>query len=165
MVEIRNAALSDAEAIAAIWNPIIRDTAITFWPTERSPEEIAAIIRLRQQTGRGFLVAAQDGAVIGFASYDQFRAGLGYDHSMEHTIHIAPQARGLGLGAALLRRLEDHARTNGARIMVAGITGSNSVSIDFHARMGYARWGLVPNAGWKFGQWHDLVLMGHDLTN
>ncbi len=164
MVEIRNAEPSDAGAVAAIWNPIIRETAITFWPTERSTAEITAIIRQRQHAGRGFLVAEHDGAVIGFASYDQFRAGLGYAHSMEHTIHLAPEARGLGLGAALLRRLEDHARTGGARIMVAGITGSNSGSIDFHARMGYARWGLVPNAGWKFGQWHDLVLMGHDLV-
>ena len=39
---IRDARPDDAAAIGAIWNPIIRDTAITFWPTERSDAEIRA---------------------------------------------------------------------------------------------------------------------------
>lgn len=164
MPQIRAATHADAAAIADIWRPIIRDTAIIFAAEERSAAFAAAMIRERQGDGFAFLVAAEGARVLGFAAYAQFRPGSGYAHSMEHTIHAAPEARGQGLGRALLRAIEDHARARGARLMIGGITGSNIPSIGFHAHLGYAEWGRIPAAGYKFGQWHDLVLMGRDLT-
>ncbi|MBW7055742.1 GNAT family N-acetyltransferase [Paracoccus bogoriensis] len=161
---LRAARPDDAGAVGAIWNPIIRDTAITFWPTERSEAEIAAIIADRASTGLAFLLAEDAGRVIGFATYGQFRGGAGYAHSMEHTIHLAPEARGKGLGRILLAAIEDHARAAGHRLMIGGITGSNTGSLAFHAAAGYREWGRIPAAGWKFGQFHDLVLMGKDLV-
>lgn len=161
---LRDATAGDAPAIAAIWNQIIRDTVITVWPTERSIADVAAIIADRQAAGHAFLVAEVAGVVQAFASTTQFRAGGGYAKSLEHMIYAAPDARGQGLGAALLAAVEDHARARGARLMVGGITGSNAGSIAFHARHGYAEMGRIPAAGWKFGQFHDLVLMVKDLS-
>ena len=94
----------------------------------------------------------------------RFRAGGGYAKSLEHTIHTAPDRRGRGLGAALLDHVESHARRAGGRLMIAAVTGANVGSIRFHAGRGYAEWGRIPAAGWKFGQFHDLVLMGKDLS-
>ena len=162
---IRDSQSGDAAAIGEIWNPIVRDTAITFWPTPRSDDEIAAIIAERNRLGHAHLVAvAADGRVNGFATYGQFRDGLGYAHSMEHTVHLAPEARGTGLGRALLAAVEEHARAAGHRLMIGGISASNLGSLRFHARMGYAEWGRIPAAGCKFGRFHDLVLMGKDLA-
>lgn len=160
---IRPSRPGDAPAIAAIWNPIIRDTEITFWPSERTEAEIAAIITDRQAQGFAHLVAERDGKVIGFANYGQFRAGLGYARSMEHTVHVTPDARGSGTGRALMLAIEDHARAATHRLMIGAVTGSNDASLRFHARLGYAEWGRIPAAGWKFGRFHDLVLMGKDL--
>lgn len=161
---IRPATPDDVPAIAAIWNPIVRDTVITLWPTERSDTEIATLIRDRQAGGHPFLVADEAGAVLGFATYAQFRHGGGYARSMEHTLYLAPDARGSGTGALLLGALEDHARAAGHRLLIGGVTASNEGSLRFHARSGYAEWGRIPCAGWKFGRFHDLVLMGKDLT-
>lgn len=161
---LRDARPDDAPAIAAIWNPIIRDTAITFWPTDRTPPEIAAMIADRQAAGHAFLVAEMAGRVAAFASYAQFRAGGGYAKSLEHTIHAAPDARGAGLRAALLAAMEQHARAQGGRLMIGAITATNAASLRFHARQGYAEWGRIPAAGWKFGAFHDLVLMGKELA-
>ncbi|WP_295049395.1 GNAT family N-acetyltransferase [uncultured Paracoccus sp.] len=161
---IRDARPGDVPAIAAIWNPIVRDTTITFWPTERSDHEIAALIRDRQAGGHPFLVAQDARGVLGFATYSQFRHGGGYARSMEHTIYLAPDARGAGTGGLLLAGLEDHARAAGHRLLIGGITASNDGSLRFHRRAGYAEWGRIPCAGWKFGSFHDLVLMGKDLT-
>ena len=160
---LRAATAADAGAVCAIWNPIIRDTAITFWPTERGEDEVASLIADRQAEGRAFIVAQADDRVLGFATYVQFRGGGGYARSMEHSINCAPEARGRGVGRLLLRAVEDHARNAGHRLMIGGITGSNAGSIAFHRAMGYAEWGRIPAAGWKFGQYHDLVLMGRDL--
>ncbi|SNR56975.1 N-acetyltransferase family protein [Paracoccus sediminis] len=160
---IRPASPGDVPAIAAIWNPIIRDTVITFWPTERSEADIAILIADRQAAGHPFVVACDADGISGFATYSQFRAGGGYARSMEHTIYLAPRSRGRGTGRLLLAALEDHARDRGHRILIGGITASNEGSLRFHARAGYGEWGRVPCAGWKFGRFHDLVLMGKDL--
>lgn len=161
---LRPARPEDAAGIGAIWNPIVEGTVITFWPTPRSEAEIAEVIRQRAAEGHPFLVAEDAGAILAFATYSQFRGGAGYARSMEHTIHAAPVARGRGLGRRMLAAIEDHAREKGHRLMIGAITGSNTASLAFHAACGYAEWGRIPAAGWKFGAFHDLVLMGKDLA-
>ena len=158
-VSLRNATPDDAEAIAAIWNPIIRDTVITFNPVQRSIPEIEGMISARQADGHAFLIAQDAAQVLGFASYAQFRGGLGYARCIEHTINLAPAARGKGAGRVLLLALEGHAAAAGHHVMVAAVTGSNAASVSFHAKMGYMTIGTMPQVGWKFGQFHDLVLM------
>ncbi|MCL1627443.1 N-acetyltransferase family protein [Roseibaca sp. V10] len=163
MLEIRPATAQDASAICALWNPIIRDTVITFNPVERSAQEVADMIATRQAGPGAFFVAEDGGALLGFASYAQFRAGLGYARCMEHTINLAPAARGQGLGPKLMVTLEDHARAAGHHVMVAAITGSNDASVRFHAALGYLHVGTMPQVGWKFDAFHDLVLMQKTL--
>lgn len=163
MIRLRDAQPGDAAGIGAIWNPIIRDTAVTFWPTERSEAEIAQIIAERAAS-HAFILAGDGSRITGFATYKQFRDGAGYSRSMEHTVYIASEAQGSGTGRALLTAVEDHARRAGHRLMIGAVTASNAGSLRFHARMGYADWGRIPAAGWKFGQFHDLVLMGKDLA-
>jgi phosphinothricin acetyltransferase len=163
-VTIRHATPTDAPAICALWNPIIRDTIITFNPVQKSEGEIASMITDRQSAGWAFLVAEDAGQIIGFATYAQFRGGMGYARSMEHSINLSPAARGQGAGRALLAALEDHARAQGYHVMVAAITGSNDGSVRFHAGLGYVHVGTMLQVGWKFGQYHDLVLMQKILS-
>lgn len=157
---VRQAMADDAEAVAAIWNHYIRETAVTFNAQEKPVEEIAALIRTRP----AFFVALDQGRVAGFATYDQFRGGVGYARTMEHTIQLAPGASGRGHGRALMRAVEDHARTGGAHTMFAGVSGENPEGRAFHARLGYAETAVLPAVGWKFGRWMDLVLMQKFLT-
>lgn len=161
---IRPATPADCPAIARIWNAIIRDTVITFNPVEKTVPELEALVQTRQADGHGFFVAEEDGQVLGFCTYGQFRAGLGYARSMEHSINLAPEARGRGLGRALLDVAEAHARAAGVHLMVGAITASNRESIAFHEGMGYSHVGYMPEAGWKFGCYHDLVLMQKHLA-
>lgn len=152
---IRSAQPADAPAIAAFWNPLIRDTAVTFSPLEKSEAEIAEMIATRQ----AFLVADAGQGPIGFATYAQFRSGPGYAFAQEHTIILAPEAAGRGTGRALMAALEQAARSHGHHVMVAGVSGSNPQGIAFHAAIGYREVGRLPEVGWKLGRWHDLVLM------
>lgn len=156
---IRDATPADAPAIAAIWNPIIRDTAITFNSAEKTDAEIAAMIRARQADGHGFLVAEEGGPVLGFATYAQFRGGLGYARTMEHTILLSPAAHGRGLGRALMTALEDHARAGGAVSLFAGVSAENAAGRAFHAALGFAEVAVLQRVGFKFGRMMDLVLM------
>jgi phosphinothricin acetyltransferase len=161
---IRDATPDDAPAIAAIWNPVIRDTAITFNPVEKSLSDLATLITDRQAVGHAFLVAETSGRIAGFATYAQFRSGAGYARSMEHTILLSPDAQGKGLGRALLAAIEDHARSAGAISLLAGISAENPAGRAFHARMGYTQVAILQRVGFKFGRAMDLVLMQKFLS-
>ncbi|WP_132546412.1 GNAT family N-acetyltransferase [Rhodovulum euryhalinum] len=161
---IRPATPADASALAAIWNPFIRDTFVTFNSAEKTPAEVAALVESRAMAGHGFLVAVEGGATLGFATYGQFRTGVGYAHSMEHTILLAPEGRGRGLGRALMARLETHAAAAGVHCMIAGVSAANPDGVAFHAAIGYAQLARLPQVGRKAGRWLDLVLMQKVLS-
>ncbi|MGR3343160.1 MAG: GNAT family N-acetyltransferase [Paracoccaceae bacterium] len=156
---VRKASTSDADAIAGFWNPMIRDTHVTFAQAEKSPREVAVMIADSEKMGYCFLVAEQAGRVVGFATYRQFRAGIGYAHTMENTTIIAPQAQGKGVGANLMGALEDHARDAGVHSMIAAISSENPAGIAFHAALGYREVAIVPEAGRKFDRWLDLHVL------
>ena len=158
---IRRAEPQDAPAIAAIANPVIRDTLVTFTTDERSAASIASDI---QKRGSGYLVADLDGQVVGFATYGPFRAGPGYAQCAEHSIQIAPGARSQGIGQALMVALERTAREEGIHVLVAGISSANPAAIRFHSALGFSQVGRMPEVGIKWGQRLDLVLMQKNLA-
>lgn len=163
-VTLRDATPADAAAIAAIWNPVIRDTAATFNSAEKSPAEIAAMIATRQGDGHAFLVATSGETLLGFASFAQFRGGVGYARTMEHTIILAPEATGKGTGRALMAALESRARSAGAHSLFAGVSAENPAGLAFHARIGFAEVARLRQVGHKFGRYMDLVLMQKFLS-
>jgi len=160
---IRPAQPGDVAGIAAIWNPMIRDSAATFNSVEKTADDVRAMIAERAALGFCTLIAQQAGAVLGFASYAQFRGGVGYARTMEHTVMLAPGAQGRGLGRALMTGVEDHARVGGAFSIFAGVSSGNPDGIAFHARLGYAEVAVLRQVGWKFGQWFDLHLLQKTL--
>lgn len=152
---IRPAEATDIATISAYWNPLIRDTIITFSSEEKSPDDLAQMIATRPW----FFVAEDAGRVIGHATCAQFRGGNGYVHSHEHTIIVDPAAKAQGVGRALMARLEDAARAGGVHVMVAGVSAENAAAIAFHRALGYVETGRMSQVGRKFGRWLDLVLM------
>ena len=156
---IRAARAEDAAILAAIWNPWIRETAVTFNAIEKTEADMQAMIAERDC----FLVYINNG-LQGFATYSQFRGGIGYATCMEHTVILSPEARGRGVGRALLAAVEAHARAAGAHQMIAGVSGENPQGRAFHAAMGYHEVALIREAGFKFGRFMDLVLMQKFLS-
>ena len=156
---IRPAQEEDLKTVLGFWNVVIRDTTISFSDEEKTLDSLRDMIIERRERGYEFLVAAGD-KPVGLATYSQFRDGNnGYRHSMEHTIILAPEARGHGVGRRLMHWLETHARVAGHHTMIAGVSGENEAGIAFHAALGYREIARIPETGWKFNRWLDLVLM------
>jgi L-amino acid N-acyltransferase len=156
---IRDARPEDAPAVAALWNHFIRDTLVTFNWAEKSPAEVAETIASRQAAGHGFLVVEANDRLAGFATYAQFRGGVGYARTVEHTILLDPAARGRGTGRALMSAVEDHARRGGAHSIFAGVSGANPEGRAFHLALGYVEVAVLREVGRKWDRWLDLHLM------
>ena len=156
---IRPATPGDAPALHAIWTPVIRETTSIFHTTERSEEEIAALT----QRPDPFLVWDEGGRVLGFARCFPFRAGNGYARTVEHTILLAPDAQGRGIGRQLIDALAEAAAAQGKHTMIGAISAENVSGLAFHAACGFREHGRLPEVGYKFGRWLDLVLMGRRL--
>ena len=117
------------------------------------------LILERTQKNFGFYVAEAPDRIAGFATYGPFRNGPGYAKTMEHSIFLNPDERGKGTGKALLKTLEDHGRAAGVHCFIAGLSAENINAISFHTAIGYDKVANIKQAGFKFGRWHDLVLM------
>lgn len=155
---IVEATQDDVSAVLALWNEVIAQTTITFTSAPKTHAQIADLLR-----DQPVFIAREGPDVLGFATYAQFRGGDGYRLTQEHAIYLTNGARGRGLGRALLHAVEDHARTAGHHSLIAGISGENEGGIAFHAAMGFAHLGRVPEVGHKFGRFLDLILMQKHL--
>ncbi|WP_166417616.1 GNAT family N-acetyltransferase [Cochlodiniinecator piscidefendens] len=160
---IRPAEFRDAAPICKIWNHIISNSIATFNSQEKSETEIKQAIREKSDRSHGFFVADENGIVLGFGTYGQFRGGIGYAHSMEHTIYLDERAHGLGIGRHLMQALENHARSNDVHSMLAGVSAENDAGIGFHKALGYIEVARLPEVGRKFDRWMDLVLLQKQL--
>jgi len=156
---IRAATEADIPGILPVWNALIRDTTVTFAEVEKTPGELAGLLRDKAEAGLPFLVAEAEGAILGFASFGPFRSGSGYRQSFEHSLCLVPAAWGRGLGRALMARIEAAARAAGGHVLVAGVSGENAAGIAFHTALGFVETGRMPEVGFKFGRRLDLVLM------
>lgn len=143
---IRAAGPTDAPAIAAIWNPVIRETLVTFTSTDKSAADIALMIQQKSEADHAFLLAVADERVLGFAAYGQFRGGIGYARTMEHTIILGPEGRGRGIGRALMEAIEAHARRRGAHSLLAGSAPQTRPAAPFTPPSATPRWRFCPRS-------------------
>lgn len=147
-----------AAAILAILNDAIVSSTALFDYAPRSPETMVEWFRAK--AAHQFPVIgteADDGALLGFATYGTFRAWPAYKYSVEHSIYVHRNHRRRGVALALMRRLIDLAMEQRYHTLVAGIDAANSSSIGLHEKLGFAYVGTVRDAGFKFGRWLDLA--------
>ncbi len=165
---IRVATAADGAATAAIYAPIVRDTAISF---EVDPPDAAEMARRIEETSRRYpwLVADRDGEAIGYVYAGPHRARAAYGWSVETTVYLHEEARGRGVGRALYRSLLALLELQGAHAAYAGITLPNEASVGLHEALDFALVGVYREVGWKLGAWHDvgwwhLPLAAHDAA-
>ncbi|WP_198373243.1 GNAT family N-acetyltransferase [Roseomonas rosulenta] len=156
---IRPATDADLPAITAIFNDVIATSTAIYMDDPVSFEDRQAWFAARRAAGFPVLVAEAAEGVLGFASFGDFRAFPGYRHTVEHSVHLRADARGKGLGTALVTALFEPARALGKHVMIAGVDASNEGSIRMHERLGFQRGAVLREVGRKFGRWLDLELM------
>jgi L-amino acid N-acyltransferase YncA len=152
---IRLAEDDDAEALLAIYSPIVRDTPISFELVPPSAAELRARVRaILERTP--WLVCTAAGELWGYAYAGPFRARPAYQWTVEVTLYVAEEHRRKGVARALYTALLAALRLLGYRMVYAGIALPNPASVRTHEALGFAPVGVFKAAGYKLGRWHDV---------
>ncbi|MFC5818845.1 GNAT family N-acetyltransferase [Nonomuraea harbinensis] len=161
MTTIRPPVESDLPAVAAVYAHYVTETVATFDETPPTVDEWRAKAAAIIGAGLPFLVAEEDGEVLGFAYAARYRPKPAYRHTLEDTVYLAPGATGRGLGGMLLAELIAAARQAGAHQLVAVVAGSGeeTASLNLHAAFGFVEAGRLRRVGFKHGRWIDTTLL------
>ena len=152
---IRPATPLDAEAIAAIYNPYVTGTVISFETAPVTAGEMAGRIRTTL-AAHPWLVLEEDGSILGYAYAGPWKAREAYRFSVETTVYVAHGHARKGIGRSLYAALLAELRTRGFHTALAVIALPNEASVALHEAFGFRQAGLTPQVGWKGGRWVDV---------
>ncbi|WP_310210977.1 N-acetyltransferase family protein [Paenarthrobacter nitroguajacolicus] len=150
---------SDWPTVREIFSEGIASGHATFEPAAPDWEQFDAT-RLKDHR----LVAEIAGRVLGWTAVSPVSSRAAYSGVVEHSIYVAGEARGLGVGKSLLRALIASTEKAGIWTIQASVFPENAASLRLHAAEGFAvvgrrsRIGRMPN-GPRKGHWRDTVLI------
>lgn len=159
-MQIQDADTGHLEGITAIYNDAVANTTAIWNDIAVDMSNRATWLADRRRLGYPVLVAVNEaGEVLGYASFGDWRAWDGYRHTVEHSVYVRHDQRGVGIGRALMTELIKRARAIGKHVMIAGIEANNEASIRLHQKLGFEHSGHLKEVGTKFGTWLDLAFL------
>lgn len=162
---IRMATVADAAALREIYLPYVRTTAVTFELEDPTLEDFTE--RVRKTLERyPYIVAVEDGEIVGYAYASAFRPRAAYLHSIETSIYMRMDYRGKGVGRRLYKTLAKLLVLQNVFNMEACIAHCDpadeyvpATSRLFHERLGFRLVGKFTRCAHKFGRWYDMIWM------
>ena len=159
----------DAESLAAIYAPYVRDTAVSFEVVPPTTAEFAKRIEAIQEH-YPYLVAEQNGTILGYAYAGPFKPREAYALSAELSVYVDSTRRGKGVGHALYTALEDKLAAMDVTNLYACVAYPRVedeyltyASVRFHERMGFQIVGRFHGCARKFDRLYDMVWMEKHL--
>ena len=161
-MNIRLARPSDAATLLDIYAPYVENTAITFEYEVPTIEDFTNRIAKTLEK-YPYLVAEEDGVIVGYAYASTYYARAAYDRAVELSVYVSQDARGKGVGNKLYDELEDLLDQMGYMHFLACISLPNEASLALHQKRGYQQVARFPKIGYKFERWHDIVWLQKSL--
>lgn len=152
---IRAAKAEDGAAVAVIYAPYVRDTAVSFEadpPTDTAMSERISSTLLTHP----WLIAEREGVVIGFAYAGKHSQRPAYRWTVDVTVYVNGSERRSGVGRQLFQVLLATLRMQGFRSAFSEIVLPNPGSTRLHETMGFKHVGIHRDIGHKLGRWHDI---------
>ena len=151
-------------AVQSIYAHYVLHDLCSFEEVPPSVEQMLARRAEVLRLGLPYLVAMEEGEVVGYAYASAWRTRPAYRNTVESSIYVAPGRHGRGIGSMLLKELVARCASGGFAQMIAVIGNSaNAGSIRLHERQGFEHVGVLRNVGFKFDRWVDTVLMQRAL--
>lgn len=164
-MNIRDARPSDAEALLEVYRWYVEHTAITYEYDVPTEEEFRRRIEATLQCWP-YIIAEEDGQVLGYAYAGAFHPRAAYAWCAELSIYLRHDCRGRGIGTALYGELSRRLSLMGILNLEACIACTptedeylTNASPRWHRKLGFREVGTFSRCGYKFDRWYDMVWM------
>ena len=154
MASVRRLTPDDWPVVEAIWAEGIATRDATF---ETETPSWASFDATRHRDHR--LVAADAGEVVGWAALAPISRRECYAGVAEDSVYVASQARGRGVGRALLEALVAGADAGGIWTIQTSVFPENAASLALHERAGFRVLGRRERIAQLDGIWRDALLL------
>lgn len=164
---IRPLAAQDIAAITAIYTWHVLHGCASFEETPPTPEETQARVAKVHGHGLPWLVAEDNGEIVGYCYATEYRPRPAYRFTIESSVYVAQGMGGKGLGVALMTELISQCQRGPWQQMLAVIGNGhqNAGSLRLHQRMGFREVGTLKAVGFKLGAWRDTLIMQRALAD
>lgn len=163
-VSVRLATPDDAADVVALYNWYVAHGTQTFQYELSTVEEYRRNIAEVLQKAPFLVACTADGRLAGYACARPWHTRRAFAWDVETTVYCAPDVLGQGTGRKLYTALLDLLRRQGYHNAFALITRPNPQSDAFHKALGFTRYGVEKNSGYKFGRWLDLGYWAYELN-
>ena len=158
-IAIRPYQTEDTQAILDIINYNILHSTALYDYNIRTYEQQKAILDDKLSKNFPVIVAEANGQVVGFGMYSEFRFREAYKFTVEHSVYVANDYHGKGIGNLLLAEIITLAKVQKLHTMIAVIDAENQGSVSFHEKFGFKTVGIIKESGYKFNRWLHSVFM------
>lgn len=155
-VTVRTMRAADAEQVLAIYQAGMDTGDASF---ETAAPDWTAFDRARLPLHRFVAVDGDSGHILGWVAASTVSDRCAYSGVVEHSVYVHPDARGRGVGAALLRALIASTEAAGIWTIQSGIFPENLASLALHEQAGFRVVGTRERLGQHHGRWRDVILL------
>lgn len=157
----RPAMVSDAAAMAEIYNEGIVDRIATFETGPRAAADIAAWF-----DGSRPMVVVTDhaGQVAGYAATFAYADRCCYAGIAEFSVYVRRSHRGQGVGVIAMQALIEAATAAGYWKLLSRVFVENQASLALMAKVGFREVGIHEKHGKLDGRWRDVVAVERILS-
>ena len=110
-----------------------------------------------------YLVAEQNGVVVGYAYVTLYRPRPAYRFTVEDSVYVQEGLAGQGIGSLLLAEIIKICTAKGYRQLMAVVGDASAASVSLHERHGFKLAGTFKAVGYKFGAWRDTAMLQRSL--
>jgi phosphinothricin acetyltransferase len=104
-------------------------------------------------------VAVEDGRVLGWVAVSPVSGRCVYAGVVENSVYVSAEARGRGVGRALLEALVASTEAAGIWTIQTGVFPENAASLRVHEHAGFRVVGRRERIGQLDGVWRDVVFL------
>lgn len=158
-ISIRPYQKNDTQPIVDILNYNILNSTALYDYHPRTLEQQIAIFEDKLKKGFPVIVATIDKKVVGFGYYSEFRFRDAYRFTVEHSVYVANDFHGKGIGKVIMTNLIALAKTQKLHTMIAVIDSENQSSVTFHEQFGFKTIAVLKETGFKFDRWLHSQIM------
>lgn len=163
-ISIRPVKISDADFCLSLYSKYVVGSAVSFELEAPSLEEFSNRIDTISKRFP-YLVAEENGNVIGYAYASAYRDRAAYQWNVEVSIYVEDQNKKSGVATALYTQLFIELELIHICKAFAVIALPNDASVGFHHKMGFVKFATYQNVGFKLNQWHDVLWMERTIQS